>query len=191
MGRREADCAVAATPDDAEDIVAVARGDKPRFEALFARFAPKVKTYLLRLGVAPAAAEELAQETMLNVWRRAHQFDPNLGTGAAWIFTIARNQRIDALRRERHPEALRGQWTIAVTDAPTPEDLFLIREQARRLETALADLSPAQMEVVRRSFLGAGPLSQVARDLDLPLATAKSHLRRAVARLKAALDETS
>lgn len=179
------------TPDDGDDIVAIAYGDRQRFEALFVRFAPKIKTYLLRLGVAPGSAEELAQETMLNVWRRAHQFDPALGTGAAWIFTIARNQRIDAIRRERHPDALARQWPGAIVAPPTPEDVFLNRERARRLGKALADLSPAQMEVLRRSFLGAGPLSKVASELELPLATAKSHLRRAVARLKLALDEPS
>lgn len=175
--------------EDSDDILAIASGDRARFEALFVRYAPKIKTYLARLGVAPGLAEELAQETMLNVWRRANQFDPALGTGAGWIFTIARNLRVDAIRREHHPDALAQQWLGAYTPPPTPEDLILTQERARRLEKAVATLSPAQMEIMRRSFLGGGPLSHVASELKLPLATAKSHLRRAVARLKSTLDE--
>ena len=85
-------------------IVAIAeRGDREAFTLLFNHFAPRVKSYLLRLGTVPEAAEELAQETLLTVWRRAGAFDPNRAAASTWIFTIARNLRIDLARRERRP----------------------------------------------------------------------------------------
>ena len=78
--------------------------DRAAFAALFAHFAPRVKAYLLRLGAPPALAEDLAQEALLSLWRKAHLFDPAKASAATWLFTIARNLRIDALRRERRPE---------------------------------------------------------------------------------------
>lgn len=175
--------------EDADDIRAVAAGDRQSFAKLFSKYAPRLKTYLIRQGASPTAAEEIAQETMLAVWRKAHQYDPQLGSGSAWIFVIARNLRVDRLRRERHPDDLSSAW-MSETDRPqTPEELLLHTEQGRRLETAVEQLSPAQMEVVRRSMRGDWPLSKVAVELKLPLATARSHLRRAIVRLREALKD--
>src|SRR5215813_2520904 len=78
--------------------------DRAAFAVLFSHFAPRVKAYLLRLGAPPALAEDLAQEALLNVWRKAHLFDPAKASAATWLFTIARNLRIDVIRRERRPE---------------------------------------------------------------------------------------
>src|SRR5690606_24045696 len=88
-------------PDFARAIAAVARArDRGAFGELFGYFAPRVKTYLIRGGASPALAEDLAQETLLTVWRRAESFDPARANASTWIFTIARNLRIDRLRKE-------------------------------------------------------------------------------------------
>ncbi len=79
----------------------IAQGDRAAFAALFRQAAPKVKGYLLRLGTAPPLADELAQEVMLTIWHKAGQFDPSRSSAMTWIFVIARNRRIDSLRRER------------------------------------------------------------------------------------------
>ncbi|MEJ0041905.1 MAG: sigma-70 family RNA polymerase sigma factor [Rhizomicrobium sp.] len=87
-------------------VVAVAQArDKAAFQALFDHFAPRVKGYLMRLGAGNAVAEDLAQEAMLAVWRKAALFDPAKASASTWIFTIARNLRIDAIRKERRPRA--------------------------------------------------------------------------------------
>src|SRR5882724_6582653 len=78
--------------------------DRAAFAALFDHFAPRVKSYLLRLGASPALAEDLAQEALLSLWRKAHLFDPAKASAATWLFPIARNLRIDAIRREKRPE---------------------------------------------------------------------------------------
>src|SRR4051794_7926301 len=78
-----------------------ARRDRDAFGTVFSHFAPRVKAMLMKLGTAPELADDLAQEAMLTVWRKADQFDPSSSAVAAWIYTIARNLRIDALRRTR------------------------------------------------------------------------------------------
>ena len=81
------------------------RRDRAQFQSLFLHFAPRLKSFFLRSGAAPGLAEDLAQETMLAVWRKANQFDPEKAQVSTWVFTIARNLRIDARRRERDPQS--------------------------------------------------------------------------------------
>src|SRR6202012_3235543 len=93
---------LAPSPEELGRLIAIvaSRGDRDAFAALFRHFAPRVKALMMRSGIAASAAEELAQETMLAVWRKASYFDPARAGAATWIFTIARNLRIDRLRRE-------------------------------------------------------------------------------------------
>src|ERR671910_329763 len=83
-------------------LVAVARDrDRAAFALLFGQIAPRLKAYLVRSGVAASQADEMVQEVMLMVWRRADSFDPAQSAASTWIFTIARNKRTDAIRRDR------------------------------------------------------------------------------------------
>ena len=113
-----------------------AHQDRAAFAALFTHFAPRVKAYLLRLGAPSAVAEELAQEALLSVWRKAHLFDPAKASAATWLFTIARNLRIDTLRREKHPE-LDPEDFMPEPDADADAGLMLAENEgpvARRAE---------------------------------------------------------
>src|SRR5215469_7628746 len=103
-------------------------GDRAAFAALFRHFAPRVKSYLLRCRVEPAMAEELSQETMLTVWRKAAMFDSRRASASTWIFTIARNLRVDALRGAPHPDALPDDLEIE-SNAPLPSDVMLGAER--------------------------------------------------------------
>jgi len=162
---------------------------RERFALLFARFAPKVKGYMMRLGARPDLAEELAQETLLTVWRKAGSFDPNRASASTWIFTIARNLRIDALRRERHPDDLEHEPDLMPEDDPPPDAVVLALQRLNRVREALGDLPEEQVEVVRLSFFEERPHSEIASDLGLPLGTVKSRLRLAMARLRAKLGD--
>lgn len=166
-----------------------ARRSRESFALLFAHFAPRVKSHLLKFGVRPDQAEELAQETLLVVWRKAAYFDPNRASAATWIFTIARNLCIDALRRERHPEALEHEPALQ-PEQETPADAVVVAlERLGRVREALGGLSPDQVEVVRLSFFEDKPHSEISEDLGLPLGTVKSRLRLAVARLRSTLGD--
>ncbi|HWA68210.1 MAG TPA: sigma-70 family RNA polymerase sigma factor [Rhizomicrobium sp.] len=166
----------------------VAQGrDRAAFAALFAHFAPRIKAYLMRLGAPAALAEDLAQEAMLSLWRKAQLFDPAKASCGTWLFTIARNLRIDALRRERRPELDPGDF--APEAEPDPGDAMSLAAGEGRLREALGTLPPDQALVVELSFFADKPHSQIADELAIPLGTVKSRLRLAMARLRGALGE--
>ena len=162
-----------------------AHQDRAAFAALFGHFAPRVKAYLLRLGAPAAVAEELAQEALLNAWRKAHLFDPAKASAATWLFTIARNLRIDALRREKHPE-LDPEEFMPEPEAGADAGLMLAEKEGR-LRLALKELPADQIQVVELSFFADKPHSQIAVELGIPLGTVKSRLRLAMGRLKRAM----
>ena len=160
-----------------------AHADREAFASLFGHFAPRVKSYMLRLGAEPAQAEELAQETMLSVWRKAAAFDRAKAAPSTWIFTIARNLRIDAARRGR-----RGDPAPDPSDEPdaarTPDAVLAATQSEHRIRAALSALPAEQAEVVRLSFFSDKPHSEIAEALQLPLGTVKSRLRLAMGRLR-------
>lgn len=169
-------------------IVAIAEDrDRGSFAALFRSFAPKIKTYLIRHGMSPAIAEELTQETFLNVWRKADQFDPQRASASAWIYTIARNLRVDYLRREHHPDDRPADNDL---DQPsTPEEELRSKQGEMRLQAAMGTLSVEQSTVLRLSFFEEKTHPEIAAHLGLPLGTVKSRIRLAAAYLRSLLDE--
>ena len=177
-----------AGPETAELILAIAaRADRQAFAALFSHFAPRVKAYLMRLGARAEQAEELAQETLLAVWRKAALFDPARAGASTWIFTIARNLSIDALRRDR-PALADEDPSDANPEAPA-DLVVLAAERDDRVRLALRALSPEQAEVVELSFFSEEPHAAIATRLGLPLGTVKSRLRLALARLRGLLED--
>lgn len=165
------------------------RRDRGAFARLFGYFAPRVKALLLRSGLEDGLAEEVTQETMLAVWRKASYFDPCRAGVSTWIFTIARNRRVDRLRRER----VRAQGgAFDPCDEPDPpcsgEDIAITAERERQLRTAMAALTKDQAAIVRLSFFADKPHAEIARELAIPLGTVKSRVRLALNRLRALMD---
>ncbi|WP_434623546.1 sigma-70 family RNA polymerase sigma factor [Azospirillum sp. B2RO_4] len=175
--------------DQSADLVAVAAGDRAAFARLFAHFAPRVKAYMLKLGMPAQRAEDLAQDTMLAVWRKASLYDPAKAEAATWVFTIARNLRIDLLRRERHPEVSDDELLEHEDDRPRADEVLDGDRRARRLRGALASLTPEQAEVVQLSFFADLAHPAIAERLDVPLGTVKSRLRLAMAKIRKALGD--
>lgn len=162
--------------------------DREAFARLFSRFAPKLKAYLMKAGADAAAAEDFAQDAMLTVWRKADLFDARKARASTWIFTIARNRRLDALRRESRPLAT-PQIDPVPLDPERPDDLYRERQEAERMRQALDSLSPDQIEVIRLAFFQDQAHSEVAQSLQLPLGTVKSRIRAAMVRLRLRLDD--
>lgn len=172
--------------DEATLLLRVAQRDRGAFAILFERVAPRVKGYLLRLGSPVAAAEELTQEVMLTVWRKADQYDPAKAGALTWLFVIARNRRIDSLRRERADVLYEEPPEQPDEDALAPDEYVIGAEREARVRAAIGDLPPDQQEVVRRSFFEDEPHAAIAESLGLPLGTVKSRLRLAIAKLRGA-----
>ena len=171
-------------------IQAVARHrDRDAFAALFEHFAPRVKSDLMRLGTPAPEAEELAQEALVTVWRKAELFDASRASAATWIFRIARNLRLDAVRRDRsRPAAFEPDLSEAPDEPQTPETAALARQRDERVRRALAGLSSEQLNVLRLSFFQDRPHAEIAETLGLPLGTVKSRIRLALQKLRAALE---
>ena len=170
-------------------IAAVARQDRTAFASLFALFAPRVKSMLMRNGLDAAAAEDIAQECLLTVWRKAPMFDPAGASGSGWIYTIARNLRIDALRRQQRGQKMAsGLQLEPVAEEKSQADLLDTSQNGARVRMALTSLSPDQLRVVTLSFFEDRPHPEIAEALGIPLGTVKSRLRLAMNRLRDLLD---
>ena len=181
--------------DWARSIEAVAlRRDRAAFAGLFGHFAPRVKTYMRRSGASESEAENLAQETMLKIWRKAELFNPASTGAEAWIFTIARNLRIDALRRERRGalnDASDIDEEFLLDDAPLPDAALATRQSEARIRAALFELSHEQQRVVELSFYQEKAHAEIAEVLGIPLGTVKSRLRLAMAKLRSLIGDRS
>ena len=162
--------------------------DRQKFARLFEYYAPRMKAYLMRQGTDGAAAEELAQEAMLIVWRKADSFDPEKASAATWIYTIVRNLRIDALRKLRRPEFDIDDPAFVPDPPPRPDDVLVSDQLERQVRDALSRLPEEQAVVVRLSFFEDKPHGEIAAQLSLPLGTVKSRLRLAMRRLQPLLE---
>ena len=169
--------------EDRDLLAAIARRDRAAFEELFRRFAPRVKGLLVR-SIGPTRAEEVTQEVMLRVWHNAPRYDASRASPATWIFTIARNARIDAIRRVAHaaPDPADPMWVPAAEEAP--DAAAARRATAEQIRSALDDLPEHQLEVLDRAYLQGQSLSEVAEALAVPLGTVKSRVRLAMERLR-------
>jgi len=163
--------------------------DKQIFAQLFEYYAPRVKAYLMRRGTDRATAEELAQEALLLVWRRADSFDPEKASAATWIYTIVRNLRIDALRKVRRPEFDVDDPAFVPDPPQRPDDAMQGDQLEKRVREALNELPEEQATVVRLSFFEDKPHGEIAAQLSLPLGTVKSRLRLAMRRLQPLLGD--
>lgn len=171
-------------------IEAVARGrDRSAFAALFDHFGPRIKAYLLRLGADEAMAEEVAQDVMVTLWRKAELFDRRKSSAATWLFRIARNRRIDVLRRSRTVSV--DAETLVIEDENLPDPDVTLDEDRRqgRIRRALAQLPPEQLQLVELAFYTELSHSQIAEETGLPLGTVKSRIRLAFGRLRRILEE--
>jgi RNA polymerase sigma-70 factor (ECF subfamily) len=172
-----------------ELVTAIAeRGDRHAFATLFDYFAPRVKGFLVRRGLNATAAEEIAQETMLVLWRKAGTFSPGRGNAGTWIFTIARNLAVDRQRRDQLAlaEANAGD---EIDSALSAEARMIGAERENQLRAALAKLSPEQSSIVNLFFFQDRAHSEVATELGIPLGTVKSRIRLAIGRLRTLLDD--
>ncbi len=162
--------------------------DRAAFGLLFDHFAPRLKAFLLRQGTTASTAEELVQEALLTVWRRAESFDPAQATVSTWIFTIARNKRIDWLRRERRPE-LDPHDPMLVPETTSAEHALGASEEAALVRQAMLSLPVEQAEMIRMAYFEDKVHTTIAAETGLPLGTVKSRLRLALQRLGKLLQE--
>ena len=159
--------------------------DQAAFAALFRHFAPRVKAFLMRSGMTASFAEECTQEVMATVWRKAHMFDGTKASVSTWIYTIARNRKIDMIRKTRRPEPEELPWG---PDAePDAAEVMMMNQDSEELGRALASLPEKQRGLIERAYFGDLSHSEIAAETGLPLGTIKSRIRLALDRLRHAM----
>ena len=170
---------------DLVEAVAATR-DRVAFATLFDHFAPRINAFLLRLGTGNA--EELTQEVMVTLWRKAALFDRSKSSVATWLFRIARNRRIDLSRRDR--SSLLDPEDPALQPGATarPDAELDARDREDRVRRALQGLPPEQVELIRLAFFSGLSHSEIAERTELPLGTVKSRIRLAFGRLRQRLE---
>lgn len=162
--------------------------DREAFGAIFDHFAPRVKSFMMRKGSNAEQAEDLVQEAMIMVWSKAALFSGDRGSVATWIFTIARNLRIDRLRREK------SQLYSDLEDFDAPDTRVGAEEQLGRSQEdnhvaiALGQIPAEQRELLILSFVEDVPQSEIAKRLNIPLGTVKSRMRLGYQRLRKLLE---
>ena len=164
--------------------------DEKAFRELFDAFAGRIKSFMLRQGVDNATADELAQETLLTVWRKAALYSPEKGGVSTWIFTIARNLRIDRIRRETPWQELTDEVANRIPSEDIPVDDRVAEGQRRvRVQAVLSSLTPEQRCVVTLAYIEGLSHGQISERLGIPLGTVKSRMRLAYQKVRASLED--
>jgi RNA polymerase sigma-70 factor (ECF subfamily) len=164
-------------------VTAIAKDeDQAAFAVLFRHFAPRVKAFLIKSGADEALAEECMQDVMATLWQKAHFYDASRASVATWIFTIARNRKIDLLRRYARPEPEDLPW--GPEEQPDQAEVLALQEDTERLSEAIRQLPPKQRTLIERAYFGDLSHSEIAAETGLPLGTIKSRIRLALERLR-------
>jgi RNA polymerase sigma-70 factor (ECF subfamily) len=164
------------------------RADPAAFRELYEAYGPRVKAYMMRRGADAGTAEDLAQETLLTVWRKAALYAGDRGSMTTWVFAIARNLRIDRLRREVPWQELPEGRLAEASGEPLPDEAMAEKERQQRVQAALAGLPDEQKEVVALAYLEGLSHSEIAARLGMPLGTVKSRMRIAYQKIRTVLE---
>ena len=156
--------------------------DRVAFGRLFDHFAPRLKAVVLRSGSAEGQAEEIVQEVMLTVWRKAAQFDPERAQVSSWIYQIARNRQIDVVRKENRP--VPEELGYEAEAEPDASRVIAVEEESGKLRAALGALTPEQRSVIEKAYFGEMTHQDIRDDTGLPLGTIKSRIRLGLERLR-------
>lgn len=162
--------------------------DRQAFGQLFDHFAPRLKSFMMRKNTSAELAEDLVQEAMIAVWTKAALYEPSKGSVTTWVFTIARNLRIDRIRRDVHmPTTELGDYDEP-SEAPEGEELLGRKQEDGLVARALQAIPEEQRQILVLSFVEEMPQSEIATKLSIPLGTVKSRMRLAYGHLRRILE---
>ncbi|HWA22599.1 MAG TPA: sigma-70 family RNA polymerase sigma factor [Caulobacterales bacterium] len=163
------------------------RQDRDAFAELFAFYAPRVKSYLMRLGAPDSQAEEIAQDVMATVWRKAGLYDSAQASPSTWIFRIARNRRIDVLRRTQRPPLDGEDPSLQPIQALAPDEAVSVAQAEQMVRDLLPSLPEEQLVLIHAAFYEGQSHAEIAEQTGLPLGTVKSRIRLALEKLRVRL----
>ena len=162
--------------------------DKTAFSELFKLVGPRIKGYLMKLGSSDVAAEDILQEVMLTVWRKSETFDRSKAAVSTWLFTIARNKRIDMLRKEIRPQLDPLDPMLSPNQEAAADDIYGSNQEAIKISKAIEQLPTDQAVLIKMTYYEDKSHSIIADELKMPLGTVKSRIRLASTRLRKLLE---
>ncbi len=162
--------------------------DRQAFAQLFEHFGPRLKGFMMRKGANAELAEDLVQDAMIAVWNKAGMFSPGKGSVTTWVYTIARNLRIDRLRREGSRYFTDIDEYEEASDDPASDDVVISRQQDAAVTEALDVLPDDQRQVIVMAFMDDMTQAEIADKLDVPLGTVKSRMRLAYRKMAPVLE---
>lgn len=162
--------------------------DKTAFQELYRLYAPRLKGFFLKAGCESDVAEEISQETMISVWRKAAMFDPAKAKFSTWLFTVARNKRIDLIRRQNRPQIDETMYLATVEPIEMPDEQVSQIHDRAQVEAILKYLPAEQLHVLKMAFFEEKSHQMIADETGIPLGTIKSRIRLALGRLKTVLE---
>jgi RNA polymerase sigma-70 factor (ECF subfamily) len=181
---------ISAAQTNAWITAVAANSDRKSFKCLFDYFAPRLKSFLMGQGTDSQLAEEVVQETMVKVWRKSHQFDAAKASASTWIFTIARNMRVDLLRKDNRPEPDFNDPAFVPDPEPQVTELIARNQESEELNKLISTLPIEQREVLNLAYFHDMAHAEIANKLNIPLGTVKSRIRLALKRIRVTLGDT-
>ena len=172
-----------------EILTRVGNRDREAFREIFDHFAPRIKAYIIGQGTDRQLAEEVVQETMVKIWRKAAQFDPTRAAASTWIFTIARNMRIDHLRKVNRPAPDMNDPAFVPDPEALPSENLSRAQETKLLHTAIEKIPKEQQDVLRAAYFEEKTHPEIAEALRIPLGTVKSRVRLALKNIRAVLGD--
>ena len=164
--------------------------DRAAFRAVFEFFAPRIRAFLRKRNQSSAQADDLTQDVMVLIWRRAETFDPERAAASTWIYTIARNALIDSIRRSARRSGIKAEDVVdQMPDVPMADELLVRDQNVARVSAALTALPQAQREILQLAYLDGQSHREISERLDLPLGTVKSRVRLAMNKLREMLGD--
>lgn len=165
-----------------------AERSREAFAELFDFYAPRIKSYMMRLGASDSEAEELAQDVLVTVWQKAGLYDRKQASVSTWMFRIARNRRIDVQRRQRRPELTADDPMLRPPEIEQPDAVMARGQMEGIVRSQLVKLPADQRLLLQAAFYDGLSHSEIARAFNLPLGTVKSRIRLAFLRLRGELE---
>jgi len=158
--------------------------DKEAFSNIFNYFAPRLKSFFIKLGCTDSQAEEIIQEVMIAVWTKSNTYDNTKSSVSTWIYTIAKNKRIDKIRKEKKHYSVESDDSLEIPVPSKQEEQLLSIELTEKIHQSMQFLPKEQAELLKLSYFYEKTHTDIAEDLNLPLGTVKSRIRLALLKMK-------
>ena len=158
--------------------------DKEAFATIFKHFSPRLKSYFMKAGAADNQAEEIIQEVMISVWTKASSYNKEKSSVSTWLYTIARNKRIDKIRKEKRHYLLESDEGLEIPIDSTQEEEIMSTQLSKRMDDYIKNLPSEQAKLLKLSYFHEKTHTDISNELNIPLGTVKSRIRLALSKIR-------